>query len=320
MRKIFIYLLAILFFLSFINYVGASSHLPPAIIAGQQYEKESAKQFLGSLSFLIAFLAGLLAILSPCSYVSIPAFFSYTFKEKKEITKMTFIFFLGFTTIFVLLGLIAAKLGNTLAQFQYENSNLALIAGIFLVLFGLLTILGKGFSFLKLNKKFKHDVSGIYLYGIFFGLGWNVCAGPILAGILTIASVLGNYIKAGLLMFAYSIGVFVPLFLLSFFWDKYNFTNSKLLRGKEFKIGNFGVHSTNLIAGILIIAAGALMILYRGTYIINAFDFLKTTEYFYSLQRNLTKNLLLYNIIGFIVLLVLIILIVRFLRRKKTLG
>ncbi len=313
MKKIFI--LLFLFF-AFAYFVLATSHLPPAIIAGQQYQQESAKQFLQNLSFLIAFLAGLLAILSPCSYVAIPAFFSYTFKEKKEITRMTFIFFLGFTTVFVILGLIAAKVGSTLTQFQYENSNLALIGGLFLLLFGVLTILGKGFGFLKIGKKFGHDIAGIYLYGIFFGLGWNVCSGPILAGILTIASVLGNYLQAGLLMLAYSIGVFVPLFILSFFYDKYNFANSRILKGKEFTLGKLKIHSTNLIAGILILAAGILMIAYRGTYIINAFDFLKTTDYFYSLQRKLTEDALIYNIIGFIALLVLVVLITKFVKKK----
>lgn len=314
MKRFLIFLIVFIFLSSM---VLSQLDLPPAIIAGQQYEKESAKQFLGSLSFLIAFLAGLLAILSPCSYVSVPAFFSYTFKEKKEITKMTIIFFLGFTTIFVMLGLLAAKLGSTLTQFQYENPNLALIAGILLILFALLTILGKGLSFIRINRKFKHDVLGIYVYGILFGLGWNVCAGPILAGILTIASVLGNYFNAALLMLAYSIGVFVPLFLLSFFWDKYNLAESRFLRGKEFSIGKLKIHSTNLIAGLLIFAAGLLMIVYRGTYIINTFDFLRTTQYFYSVQRMLTQNLVLFNIIGLIALIAIVLLVIYTLRKKK---
>ena len=314
MKKLFIFLIVFIFLSSI---VLSQLDLPPAIIAGQQYEKESAKQFLGSLSFLIAFLAGVLAILSPCSYVSVPAFFSYTFKEKREITKMTLIFFLGFTTIYLILGLIAAKLGNTLTQFQYENPNLALIAGFFLISFGILTILGKGFSFIRLNRKFKHDVFGVYTYGIFFGLGWNVCAGPILAGILTIASVLGNYFNAALLMFAYSIGVFVPLFLLSFFWDKYNLAESRFLRGKEFSVGKLKIHSTNLIAGLLILAAGGLMIVYRGTYIINAFDFLRTTQYFYSVQRILTQNLVLFNTVGLVTLIIIVLLVLYILMKKK---
>ena len=94
--------------------------------------------------------------------------------------------------------------------------------------------------------------------------------------ILLIASVIGNYFYAGLLMLFYSLGFFVPLFLMSFLFDKYDFSKNKFIQGKEFKFTILGkkirIHSTNLISAILFITRGSVFIIYGGTFITNYLD------------------------------------------------
>src|SRR3989339_1860645 len=225
------------------------------------YNQQQAVFYLQNLSFFVAFVGGMISVLLPCTLAILPAFFAYTFKERKEITKMTLVFFVGFSLIFIILGIFASAIGQTLASIQVANTKMLVIAaGVLLMLFGIMTILGKGFNFISLDKKTGHDILGIFSFGILFGLGWSACLGPVLAGILLIASTFHNYFYAGALLFFYSLGLFVPLFLISIFFDKFNLTQVSWIKGKEFEMKLFGktffIHTTKVVAGILLIASG----------------------------------------------------------------
>ena len=62
--------------------------LPENIQKLIEYRHEQADFYLRNLSFVIAFLAGILGLLTPCSLAILPAFFAYSFESKKQITKM----------------------------------------------------------------------------------------------------------------------------------------------------------------------------------------------------------------------------------------
>ena len=71
------------------NHAGESSYnLPPNLQKLQEYEQQQAEQYLQSISFLIAFLAGALSLLSPCIVPLIPTFFAYTFKIHAQKRRM----------------------------------------------------------------------------------------------------------------------------------------------------------------------------------------------------------------------------------------
>ena len=171
------------------------------------YNQQQAVFYLQNLSFFVAFVGGMISVLLPCTLAILPAFFAYTFKERKEITKMTLVFFAGFSMIFIILGIFAAAIGETLTSIQIADTKILIfISGALLILFGLMTILGKGFSFIKIGMKTGHDIAGIFTFGILFGLGWSACLGPVLAGILLIASTFHNYFySASLLFFSFLI-------------------------------------------------------------------------------------------------------------------
>ncbi|MEK6947247.1 MAG: cytochrome c biogenesis CcdA family protein, partial [Nanoarchaeota archaeon] len=260
----------------------------------QQYNQEQAVFYLQNLSFFVAFVGGMISVLLPCTLAILPAFFAYTFKERREITKMTLVFFVGFSLIFVILGIFASAIGQTLASIQVANTKmLVMVAGALLISFGIMTILGKGFNFINLDKKTGHDIFGIFSFGILFGLGWSACLGPVLAGILLIASTFHNYFYAGALLFFYSLGLFVPLFLISIFFDKFNLTQASWIKGKEFEVKIFGktffIHTTKVAAGILLIASGLIFVIYNGTTKFNTLDPLKISIYAYIFEGNLFK-------------------------------
>ena len=295
-------------------------NLPEGLRKILDYNNQQADFYFKNLSFVVAFLAGILSILTPCSLGILPAFFAYTFEERKQITKATLAFFLGFAPVFITLGLIATFLGTGVFSLQQDSRYLITIAGIFIIGMGLMTLFGKGFTFIKIRSKIKKSLFGIFLYGLFFGVGFTACSGPILVGILLIASVLGNYVYSTFLMLFYSLGFFVPLFLISFLFDKYDWSKSKFIQGKQFEFIMLGkkmiIHSTNLISAILFITVGAVFIIYGGTFIINNLGLGALTNYIYSQQEKLI-SLRFVKIIGFAVLLGFLFLLWRFLVKKN---
>ncbi len=308
--------LILVFLISFSAVLAQELEIPPGLQKVQEYNRQQADFYLKNLSFFIAFVAGMLSIFSPCLLPILPAFFAYSFKEKKSITKMTLVFFSGFSVVFIAFGLIASFIGQSLIELQQSYSWLIVAAGIFLIAFGVMALSGKGFSsFIKPKRISRNDTLGVFLFGFFFAFGWSACLGPILAGVLLMAAVLKTYFSAALLLFFYSIGIFVPLFVLSFAFDRYNVT--RFLSGKVVSFGKAKIHITNLIAGLLLIATGILFIIFRGTSVINSSVFFGTAVgLFYDLQRKII-DVKYINIVGAAALAVFILALWVFLRKSN---
>ena len=245
----------------------------------QDYNHNVAESTLRNVSFLIAFLGGLLSFLAPCTVALFPAFLAYTTKSGRNITLATATFFSGFTLAFITLGITLTALGEiSFATFQHDVSLLVITSGIILVALGILMFFGRGFSFVSFRTKLPKDSIGIFLFGALFAVGWSACIGPIIAGIFTMAAVFHNYLYTALLLFFYSFGLAIPLFIASFGYDKFNLSQSKLLQGFNLtvKIGKAELllTSTNMISGLLLIFLGLFFIINRGTTAITGADLL----------------------------------------------
>src|SRR3989338_7648322 len=133
--------------------IASALGLPENIQKINEYNKEYSSNFLLKITIPIAFIAGLISFIAPCTLALFPAFFSYAFKEKKEITKMSLVFFFGFALTFVAMGLIAGLIGQTATNLIPNKGAFILIAGLFLIFLGALSIFGKGIaSFIKIRK------------------------------------------------------------------------------------------------------------------------------------------------------------------------
>src|SRR3989338_8842094 len=113
-----------------------AAELPPGLLKIQEYNNTIAQKCLQNVSFIIAFLAGMTSIVSPCILPLLPAYFAITFKEKRKITLATFIFFLGFALVFVLMGLLAALSGKSLTLVFKGINWLIPAVGTALIIFG----------------------------------------------------------------------------------------------------------------------------------------------------------------------------------------
>lgn len=309
-------------FLLFVPNIFATSHLPKGLLVAQEWEQESAKEFLLNVSLLVAFIAGIVTILSPCLLPLLPAFFSYTFKEKTKITFMTLIFFAGFTSMFIAMGLVAAFFGIASLLILQENYSFFIqIAGAILILFGFMALAGTGFSGILIRKKTAHDSFGVFLYGVLFALGWTVCIGPILAGVLSMAALFHNYFTAVLLMFFYSLGMFVPVFLFSYFYDTHHWEKLPWIQGKmysfSFRNKAYSIHTSNLISGVLFLAVGIFFIIFKGTGPISSLYYFGLKDLFYDIQRMLLSGGIVFNILGVLIISIVVYLVYKGLRSAK---
>jgi cytochrome c-type biogenesis protein len=180
------------------------------------------------MNFFVAFLAGLLTFFSPCIFPLIPSYISYvtgfsvddlSHGDKKRLLKRSILgslsFILGFSFIFVLMGISASFAGSLIFQFQ---NYVRIVGGALIVFFGLaMTGILKIRAF-EIEKRFNMSskpvgYAGALILGMTFAAGWVPCVGPILSSILTIAATSGSRFYGGLLLLSYCLGLGLPVLI-----------------------------------------------------------------------------------------------------------
>lgn len=177
----------------------------------------------------LAFLAGLASFLSPCVFSLVPAYVGYlggrtaassVGGKQDRWTPLShgFAFVLGFSLVFILLGVATSALSVALFSLRIW---LARIGGIVVVIFGLhmTGILRIPFLEYDLRPQSAPDRSRGYvaslLMGVFFSAGWSPCVGPVLGAILTLALNGGSVLLGAQLLTAYSAGLAIPFLVAS---------------------------------------------------------------------------------------------------------
>jgi cytochrome c-type biogenesis protein len=186
---------------------------------------------MADVNVWFAFWAGLASFISPCCLPLYPSFLSYITgisvselksgsktREMRNSTMLHSLFFiLGFTIIFMLMGLTAGALAD---RFQDNKDLIRQIAAILIFIMGLV-MLGL-FQPMWLMKERKLQLKwkpagylGSVLIGMGFAAGWSPCVGPMLGAILALSTTEpGTWLY---LISAYSLGFAIPFFVLTFF-------------------------------------------------------------------------------------------------------
>jgi cytochrome c-type biogenesis protein len=214
-----------------------------------------------NLGLGIAFLGGLASFLSPCVFALVPAYIGYLSgksigdnSENRWITLSHGVaFVLGFSSVFILLGLGASALGSLLFDLR---PYLTKIGGVVVILFGLHMTGLVRIPFLQYDVRRQATpdrrlgyLSSVLL-GVFFSAGWSPCVGPILGTILTISLSTGSISQGSWLLIAYSAGLAIPFLIAA--------TQISLVTTVLRKHGKL-MHQVEIAMGVVMIIIGALL-------------------------------------------------------------
>ncbi|MCX6819773.1 MAG: sulfite exporter TauE/SafE family protein [Candidatus Adlerbacteria bacterium] len=222
-----------------------------------------------------AFLAGVLMFLAPCTLPIIPGYLAFIagvperelaktgFTEsRRRVMRNALFFVLGFSVVFIILGLFAATLGGTLGAWRPFISR---AAGAVIILFGL-TMLGVlKIPVLLSEKRIRtpHFITvgrpeSSFVIGVLFALGWTPCVGPILGTVLLFASSSATSVQGALLLAVFSLGLGIPFLLTAFLIGS---------AGKFFARMQGSITLLSKLAGGLLVVFGlSMMVGYMGVF------------------------------------------------------
>lgn len=208
-----------------------------------------------NVSVFIAFFAGVVSFLSPCTLPLIPAYINVLTnnneKSRKDILLIrSLIFVLGFTLVFIIMGASATALGRIFIE---NLKGFRIIAGILIILFGVYTL-----EIIKIGSLYKEkklisngNKFGPFIMGIAFAAGWTPCVGPILGSILVYTSSVSN-VNGIMMLGFYSLGLAIPFLICALLIEKFSFIRKYIYRHMIL---------IKRITGILMICTGILILM-----------------------------------------------------------
>lgn len=244
---------------------------------------------LNLLSIALAFGAGFVSFVSPCVLPLVPAYLSFltgssledlkgdtTASTRRLAVSHALAFILGFTVVFVVLGISASAVGGAL---NAHRLLVAQIGGTIVIILGLqmMGLIRIPFLMMDMRVHKQHEKRSYWtsaIVGVAFAAGWSPCIGPILAAILAMASQ-QHTASAAVLLVVYSLGLAVP------------FLVTALAIGAVLpllnKIKRF-LPAIEFVSGLFLVVVG---------YVLITNSFLWITGWFYQLVPTWVQNLVI---------------------------
>ncbi|NIN66995.1 MAG: cytochrome c biogenesis protein CcdA [Anaerolineae bacterium] len=214
-----------------------------------------------SVSFPLAFAAGLLSFISPCVLPLVPVYLGYLSgtslstnapPERWQVFSQSLFFVGGFTLVFVILfGLPTTVLAGALQQYSQLITRLG---GVILILFGLHTMGVFTIPVLNITRQVQVG-SGLEmgyarsaLFGMTFAAGWTPCVGPLLGAVVTLGFTEPS--RAIWFILVYAAGLAVPFLV----------TAALLTRAIGWlKRLNRHMRAVEIASGVLLVGVGILL-------------------------------------------------------------
>lgn len=215
-----------------------------------------------NLGFATAFAAGAVSFLSPCVLPLVPGYVSYVAGQsvggysvgqaRVRTLGLSLCFVLGFSTVFVLLGLGANALSTVLNAYRWEVN---LASGLLIITFGLFTAGLLNVPMLQRELRWHGEPPGsgpvaAYFLGMAFAFGWTPCIGPVLGAVLAVSTSSASLNGAALLT-AYSLGLGLPFVLAALFMSGF------IAKLRTFRQAG---RALQLAAGAIMVVMGVAMI------------------------------------------------------------
>jgi cytochrome c-type biogenesis protein len=214
------------------------------------------------VGFFAAVAAGIVSFLSPCVLPLVPGYLSaVTGVDPTELEEAgwrrvlapSLVFIGSFSVIFVILGLTATGLGQTLSD---NRSTLEDISGVLIIVMGVLFVAA---SFMpRLSREWHVEAlleragkGGPAVAGAAFAIAWTPCIGPTLGAILTAAAASSSAAHGALLLLAYSAGLGIPFLATALAFSRLTTAFAVVKRHYGVVIG---------VGGVVLVAMGVLIL------------------------------------------------------------
>ncbi|GAC1464070.1 MAG: cytochrome c biogenesis protein CcdA [Chloroflexota bacterium] len=221
----------------------------------------------GPGALFLAFGAGIISFLSPCTLPLLPGYLSYISGLGAEevqarqnahlVVGAAALFVLGFSLIFVALGATMSYLGSIVAP---HRDLLSRVAGVFIIVMAL-AMMGVFRVPVLYQEKRIHltrdwGVWSAFPLGMAFAFGWSPCIGPVLTSILGVAATEGSVQRGALLLFVYSLGLGLPFLAMALFASR-----------MFYSLGWFKRHyrALNVSGGAILLVMGTFLVMDRWT-------------------------------------------------------
>ena len=215
---------------------------------------------MADYSLPVAFGAGVLSFVSPCVLPLVPVYIANLAgpsslspqAKRRPIFLHAVSFVTGFSIVFIGLGTSMGLIGAA-----FPTDLLRTIGGAILLLFGTFILAATRIPWLnyeaRLSRSFGEGTGYLrsIVVGAAFSLGWTPCVGPVLGGILTMASTSQTAWKGAYLLTVYSLGLGLPFIAVG------------LALGTALPVIRWLRRRSNIItplSGILFIVVGILML------------------------------------------------------------
>ncbi len=216
-----------------------------------------------NLSLLVAFGAGLLSFLSPCVLPLVPAYIghlagtsSISAPESRRMVTLvhSVAFVLGFSLVFVgfwaSIGLIGYVLPGYADLFRQVGGVVLIVLGLHQMGLFQISLLYREFRMEPRLTSAATPVTSL-LVGVAFAAGWTPCVGPVLAGIIGLASMSDTVSRGTFLLVAYSLGLGVPFLATGLALAQASALLNRLKRH---------LNVISIASGVLLVGIGLLML------------------------------------------------------------
>lgn len=190
------------------------------------------------LNIALAFVAGVASFASPCCLPLVPAYVSYIVgttphdspNARRVAIRQALAFVLGFTLVFVMLwasvGLIGYVLRDYVGIMRQIGGAILIIMGLHVAGIVKMSVLYRQVS-MPTNRLLSGSSTGgtvtalapsyvrSTLFGAVFAAAWTPCIGPILGGIIGLASMSSSVGQGTVLLLVFALGLGVPFVLVA---------------------------------------------------------------------------------------------------------
>jgi len=209
------------------------------------------------MTYLLLFLEGVLTFISPCLLPMLPIYVTFFAGGEAESGKGRTLanalgFVLGFSAVFVLLGVFAGTLGRLLVA---HRTAVNIVSGVIVILLGLHFMGALRLPWLERSARLQAKTANLrfgssVLFGVVFSIGWTPCVGVFLGSALMLAAQQGSVWQGSLLLLCYSAGLGVPFVISALLIEEVKTVSAKIK--KHYKV-------INAVSGAVLILTGVLM-------------------------------------------------------------